>query len=83
MLMSSADRGVERDRPVQLAVRVRADEECLENYVPGAVSRPGAVALSDCLPGPEVAWHVAPGDPAPVPIDDPLDHLSMIASRTT
>lgn len=81
VLVSAADRGVDRDRPVQLTVRVGTDQQRVEDLVPGAVNCPGAVALPDCLPGPEVGGEIAPGNPTPVAVDDSLDNLSMIPPR--
>src|SRR5690625_5493983 len=39
------------------------------------------MTLPHRLPGPEVGREIAPGDPAPVTVDDPLDHLPMIPPR--
>jgi hypothetical protein len=35
----------------------------------------------DRLPGPEHLGHVAPGDPAPIPVDNPLGHLAGVTKR--
>lgn len=81
MLVRTADRGVDRDRPVQLPVRVGADQQRVEDAIPGPVRSPGPVALPHRLPGTEIVGHVAPGDPAPVAVDDPLDDLPVIPPR--
>lgn len=46
------------------------DQQSVQDPVPGAVAGPGAVALPDGLPGTELGGQIAPGDPAPVPVDD-------------
>ena len=81
MLVSAADRGVDRDRPVQLPVGVGADQQRVEDAVPGAIGGPGTMTLPDCLPGPEVGGEIASSNPTPVAVDDSLDHLSVIPSR--
>lgn len=59
------------------------DQNDVEYKVPGAVGGPGLVALPDSLPRPEVVSNVAPGNPALVAIDDPLDYLPVIPPGRT
>ena len=80
--MSTADRGVDRDRPVQLPVCVGTGQEGVEDTVPGAVPGPGAVTLPHRLPGPEIGGKIAPSDPTSVSVDDALDHLPVIPPGT-
>src|SRR5690625_897337 len=81
VLVSATDRGVDRDRPVKLTIRVGTDQQRIQDAVPGPIGGPGPMTLPHRLPGPEVGREIAPGDPAPVTVDDPLDHLPMIPPR--
>lgn len=37
--------------------------------------------LPQGLPRPELGWDITPGQPAPEPVDDPLDHPTVISER--
>jgi hypothetical protein len=83
VLVGPVDRRVDRDRPVDPADRVRLSGQLPQNRVPGAVSRPSAVAFAHRLPGSErLAWQIAPGDSGAVPVDDPLDDATVAGERT-
>ena len=49
--------------------------------IPGAVGAHPPMPGPDRLPRPEHLGHIPPGDPTPVPVDDPLDHLAGIPKR--
>lgn len=81
MLVHPHDRGVHRHRPVQLTGRVRPHLKVSEQFVPGAISGEPMMPLPHRLPRPEPLGQVTPRDPSPQPIDDPFDHLTVIAKR--
>src|SRR5699024_4697800 len=71
-----------RPRPTSPAPRSRRRGPAARRGCdPGPVRSPGPVALPHRLPGTEIVGHVAPGDPAPVAVDDPLDDLPVIPPR--
>lgn len=53
------------------------------NQIPGSVAAVAAVALPQRLPGPELPRDITPGQAAPEPIDDPLDHPPVVPERPT
>ena len=76
--MSTIDRGVDADRPVDLPSGVRLGEQRREDLVPGAVPTEAGVTLPDRLPWAEPLGHVPPRAPSPEPKDDALHHLAVI-----
>ena len=74
VLMSTSDRRVHRDRPVDLSGLVGCRGQPLQHPVPGAVSGHAPVPGPDRLPGTEDLGQIAPGDAGPIPVDDRLDH---------
>ena len=67
MLVGTADRGVHRDRPVDLAHRISLRQQLGQHGVPGPVSGVATVALPHRLPRPEhLARQVAPRNPGAV-----------------
>lgn len=80
--MGAVDRGVDADRPVQIAGRVGIGEEPGMDPIPGAVAAEPLVSLPDGRPRAEATGKVTPRDTGPEPIDDPLDHLTVIAKRS-
>lgn len=54
-----------------------------QDLVAGAVAGEPAVAFPHRLPGTELRGNVPPRDPGPVPVDDSLDHLPVIAKRAS
>jgi hypothetical protein len=53
-----------------------------QSVVPCAVAAVAAVPLPNCLPRTEIGWHVTPGDPAPIPVNDALNHPSVVPEGT-
>src|SRR5699024_1585895 len=70
VLVSTVDRGVDRDDPVDLPCGVDAGEQHGQHPVPGAVSGPSAVPGPHGLPGPEPDRKVTPRDTGAVAVDD-------------
>ncbi len=81
MLVGTDDRGVHADRPPEHRGGVGLDQKSSQDVVPGAVSAVAAVPLPQRLPRPELGRDVSPGKPAPIPVDDPLEHPAVIAER--
>lgn len=81
MLMSTIDRRVDADDPVDLAHRIGISKQLGVDPIPRAIARIAAVPLPQCLPRPERARHVPPRRPHPIPPDDALDHPAVITKR--
>ena len=78
VLMGAHGSGVHRDVPVDLTARVGGGLDLLEQVRPGAVRRPKPMALVHGLPRAEPLGKVAPVRPGPDPVENPVDHLSVI-----
>ena len=78
VLMGAHGSGVDRDVPVDLTVRVGGGLDLLEQVFPGAVRRPQPMALVHGLARAEPLGKVAPVRPGPDPVENPVDHLSVI-----
>lgn len=76
--MRARDGGVHRQRPVHHAGRVRRGGEFREHPIPGLVERHPAMPRPYRLPRPEHLRQIPPRDPAPIPVDDRLDHQSRV-----
>ena len=83
MLVRADNGGVDRDVPVDLACGVGRGLDLLERTFPGSVGRPQAVAFVDGLPRPETFGQVTPLHPGPHSVQNPVDHLPVIAPPAT
>lgn len=70
-------------RPVDLARDVGSGLDLLQQTLPRDVGRPQPVALIDGLPGAEPLGKIPPMHPTSHPVQDPIDHLSMIPPSAT
>jgi hypothetical protein len=78
------DATVHRHGPLDFAGSVGPCQQRCQHLVPGAVTGVAAMPLPHRLPGSELlSGQIAPGDPSPVPEDDPLDHAAVVAERMT
>ena len=83
MLMRSGDRGVHRDVPIDQPGTIGMLVQSGLYLVPGAVISHPLVPLPDGLPRPEYFREVTPRDPAPIPVDDRLDHQTGVSEWST
>ena len=74
MKKNGGSQPMERQGPV----RVGGGLDLLEQVFPGAVRRPQPMALVHGLPRAEPLGKVAPVRPGPDPVENPVDHLSVI-----
>src|SRR5699024_12511445 len=81
--MSTVDRGVHRYLPVDETGPVGLGEQRPQDLVPGPITTEAAVPLPDRLPRPVARRQITPGDPGPVPVDDPLQDHPMVPVRST
>ena len=81
MLVSTIDRAIDGDVPIDVAGSVGQD---LGQYsVPGALGGVSSVSFPHRWPGAEVfSRKVAPGDSGPVPIDDTHDDSAVVREWT-
>lgn len=79
MLVGTVDRGVHAEVPLDLASGVGQRDQMGVNPVPGPISAESLVPFPDRLPRTELARQVTPSDPGTEPIDDPLQHLTMVS----
>ena len=78
MLVGGGDRGIHADPPVNFPASIRLGQQ----PVPGAVPGVATVALPRRLPPTEhLPRQVTPGNPGPIPADDSLRHLAVVAER--
>ena len=64
-------------------VRVGRSLDLLKQTLPRTVRRPQPVPLVDGLPGPEALRQIAPVHPGPHPVQNPVDHLTMVTPPPT
>ena len=81
--MSTVDRGVHADRPLDVAAVIGPREQCLVDLVPGTVLAEPTMPLPHRLPGPERLRKIPLREPAAIAVDHTLDHLPMITHRPT
>lgn len=82
MLVGAGDRGIHADPPANFPGSIRLGQQPAQHPVPGAVPGVAAVALRHRLPRTEhVPRQVTPGSPGPIPVDDSLHHLAVVAER--
>ncbi len=80
--MRPHDGGVDRDVSVDLPGRVGLGLDLLDQAFPGSVGRPQAVAFIDGLPRAEPFGQVTSLNAGPHPVQNPVDHLSVIPPPT-
>lgn len=83
MLMRADNGGVHRDVPVDLTRRIGCGLDLLEQSLPSTVGGPQAMALIDGLPWAEPFWQVTPLHTGSHPVQNPVDHLSVIPPPPT
>lgn len=76
--MGPHDGGVHRDAPVDLARDIGSGLNLLQQTPPRPVGRPQSVAFIDGLPGAEPLGKIPPLHSGSHPMQDPIDHLSVI-----
>ena len=81
MLVGTVDRRVHRYLPIDLSEVIGLCQKHPVNPVPGPVPAQATVTFPDCLPRSELRRQVPSRNPAPVPVDDALNNLAMIAER--
>jgi hypothetical protein len=81
--MRSHAGGVDRDVPVDFADRVRRGLDLLEQTLPGPVTGPQPVPFVDRFPGPEPLRQVTPLNTRPHPVQNPVNHLSVVPPPAT
>ena len=82
MLLGAGDRGIDADPPVNFPGRIRLGQQPAQHPVPGAVPGVATVALPPRPPRTEhLPRQVTPGNPGPIPADDSLRHLAVVAER--
>lgn len=82
MLVSTIDRAIDGDVPIDIVCGVGISENLGEDTVPGAVGGVAVVSFPHCLPGAEVlTWEVAPGDTCPISIHDAFDDPAIVLKR--
>lgn len=83
VLMSADDGGVHRDVPVDLTGCVGRGLDLLQQTFPRPVRRPQPVPFIHGLPRPEAFRQVTPLHPGPHSVQNPVDHLPVIAPPAT
>jgi|SRR4051812_6745218 hypothetical protein len=83
MLMSTVDGGVDAHRPVDSTLGVSMGQQRGQDVVPGPVCAEPFVSLPHRLPRAELNRQITPRDRGAIPVDDSLDHLSVITERAT
>jgi hypothetical protein len=71
--------GIHRDIPVNFAGCVSLGLDLLQKTLPSTAGRPLPVALVDGLPGAEPLWEITPVHIGPHPVQNPVDHLTVVA----
>src|SRR5258705_4662389 len=77
--MSRGNRGIHRHSTVDGPGFVGSSQQPSQHDIPGAFGAHPSVPGPDRLPRSEYLGHVSPGDPTPVPVDDPFDNLTSIS----
>ena len=83
MLVGAVDRRVDRYSPVHHAAVASIGQQGCQEAIPGASTAIAAVPFPQRLPGLELRRHIPPGDPAPIPVDNALDHSTVDPKRAT
>ena len=82
MLMSTVDRRVHADRPVdQIGISSRSEHD-REDLVPGAVLAVLIMAAPYRLPRPELSGQIPPRAPRAIPPHNALDRRAVITKRS-
>ena len=79
--MRTIDRGIDTDRPVDLARRVRVGEDLRVDQIPGAIPTEPAMTLPRRLPRPELSRQITPRGTRPIPPHNPLEHPTVLLKR--
>lgn len=83
MLMSSHDRGVDRDVPVDFTRSVGGGLDLLEQPLPSPLTRPQSVPLVDRFPRRGPFGQVTPLHSGPNPVKNPVNHLPVVPPPAT
>ena len=82
MLVGAGDRGIHADPPVNFPGSIRLGQQPAQRPVPGAVPGVVTVAPPHRLPRTEhLPRQVTPRNPGPIPVDDSLHRLAVVAER--
>lgn len=79
--MRTIDRGIDTDRPVDLARSVRVGEDLRVDQIPGAIPTEPAMTLPRRLPRPELSRQITPRGTRPIPPHNPLEHPTVLLKR--
>src|SRR5699024_3093073 len=83
VLMSSVDRRVHRDHPLDIARGIGLRHQRGMDPVPNTEAGVEVMALPHRLPGTELlTGKIPPRDPGPGAVDDPLDDLAVVVEGT-
>ncbi|MGY4646372.1 hypothetical protein ACVWWN_000168 [Mycobacterium sp. URHB0021] len=79
VLVSTGNRGIHRHRSVDGPGFVGSGQQPSQHDIAGAFGAHPSVPGPDRLPRSEHLGHLSPGDPTPVPVNNPLDDLASIS----
>lgn len=77
-LVGPVDRAVHRHGPADEFDLLRIGQQRGQDPVPGRVTAVAAVPFPYRLPGSEALRHIAPGDSAPISVEDNLRHRAVL-----
>src|SRR4051812_35147769 len=79
--MHPADRRIHGHRPIDTAFGVGHRHQLRQDGIPGVVAGEAAMPRPHRLPGAKISRQITPGDTTAIPVDDPLNHLTMTPKR--
>src|SRR5665811_456292 len=81
--MRTVDRRVDRHIPDDIASRLGLGHQTGMDPIPRPIDAEPVMTLPDRLPRAEIRRKITPGNAGAEPVDDPLDHCSVLTERST